>query len=131
MADLKEIVFDSRHPASLARFWAAVLEGYAVRAYDDAEIERLAGQGHTPESDPTVAVDGPGPTLFFQETLTPKTTRNRMHLDVGTDDRSGEVARLVALGGTIRDEHGTFTVMLDPEGNEFCVRDRQAGVGEA
>ena len=56
MADLTEIVIDSQDPAQLARFWAAVLTGYAVRAYDDAEIERLAGLGFTPETDPAVAV---------------------------------------------------------------------------
>ena len=28
-----------------------------------------------------------------------------------------------ALGAGVRDEHDTFTVMLDPEGNEFCVLD--------
>ena len=104
-----------------------MLEGYAVRPYDDAEIEHLARLGRTPETDPAVAVDGPGPTLFFQETETPKTTRNRVHLDVSTDDRSAEVARLKALGGSVRDEHDTHTVMLDPEGNEFCVLDRRVG----
>jgi len=38
---------------------------------------------------------------------------------------SVEVARLVALGATVRADHclGDFcwTVMADPEGNEFCV----------
>lgn len=128
MADLEEIVFDSRHPAGLARFWAAALTGYAVRPYDDAEIERLAALGHTPETDPSVAVDGPGPTLFFQLNLEPKTHRNRLHLDLATADRSDEVARLTELGAHVRDEHDTFTVMLDPEGNEFCVRDAPAGI---
>lgn len=127
MADLAEIVFDSLHPAGLARFWAAALNGYAVRPYDDAEIERLAAIGRTPETDPTVAVDGPGPTLFFQECREPKAHRNRLHLDLATPDRSDEVARLTELGAHVRDEHDTFTVMLDPEGNEFCVRDAPSG----
>ena len=123
MADLSDIVFDSLHPAGLARFWAAVLEGYAVRADDDAEIERLALLGFTPETDPSVAVDGPGPTLFFQITEEQKTARNRIHLDVAAGDRAREVGRLTALGATVRDERNDHTVMLDPEGNEFCVRD--------
>lgn len=38
MAEYLEIVFDSQHPARLARFWAAALPGYAVRSYDDAEL---------------------------------------------------------------------------------------------
>lgn len=123
MADLTEIVFDSLHPAALARFWAGVIDGYAVRPYDDEEIARLAALGFTPETDPSVAVDGPGPTLFFQHTATEKAVRNRVHLDVATRDRAREVGRLETLGATIRDTRDTFTVMLDPEGNEFCVRD--------
>lgn len=122
MARIREIVFDCRHPATLARFWAAALDGYAVRSYDDAEIARLAALGFTPETDPTVGVDGPGPTLFFQRVeREPKTARNRVHLDVSSPRRGDEVARLQALGATVRDQHDTYTVMLDPEGNEFCV----------
>jgi hypothetical protein len=30
MARLLDVVFDARHPASIARFWAAVLDGYEV-----------------------------------------------------------------------------------------------------
>lgn len=123
MAELSDIVIDSLHPATLARFWAAVLDGYAVRDYDPAEIKRLAELGYTPETDPSVAVDGPGPTLFFQQTLEEKQQRNRVHLDVAATERSKEIARLVALGATVRDETAGHSVLLDPEGNEFCVRD--------
>src|SRR5687767_5706933 len=41
MARLHDIVLDCRHPASLARFWAATLDGYAVAPYDEAELVRL------------------------------------------------------------------------------------------
>jgi len=58
MARLTEIVFDALSPARLARFWAAVLETYEVRAYDPAEAARLASLGYTPETDPSVAIDG-------------------------------------------------------------------------
>ena len=123
MARIHEIVIDALHPAALARFWAAALDGYAVRPYDAAEIARLAARGRTPETDPNVAVDGPGPTLFFQETKAPKSARNRVHLDLAGTSRAGEVARLRALGARVREERATYTVMLDPEGNEFCVQD--------
>ena len=122
MARLKEIVIDAAHPAALARFWAAALDGYAVRAYDEDEIARLAGLGFTPETDPGVMVDGPGPSFCFQRKQEPKTQRNRVHLDL-VGPRPTEVARLTVLGARIRDEHDGFTVMLDPEGNEFCVVD--------
>src|SRR6188472_2596782 len=128
MALLKEIVFDAEHPAGLARFWAAALDGYAVRAYDAAEIARLAAKGLTPETDPTVAVDGPGPTLFFQLSGRPQVP-GRLHLDLVGAPRAEEVARLAALGATVRDVHPRHTVMLDPEGNRFCVQDPPADGG--
>ncbi|WP_020578460.1 VOC family protein [Actinopolymorpha alba] len=121
MAAIREIVFDCERPSKLACFWAGVLDGYDVRAYDSAEIERLASLGLTPETDPTVAVDGPGPILFFQQVPEHKSTKNRVHLDVEAASRHEEVARLVALGASVRKEFDGRTLMQDPEGNEFCV----------
>ena len=121
MARLREIVIDARCPSGLARFWAQALDTYQVRAYDAAEIERLAALGLTPETDPSVALDGSGPTIFFQLSNAPKTSRNRVHLDLETSSRDQEIRRLEQLGANVRDEHDGFTVMLDPEGNEFCL----------
>jgi predicted enzyme related to lactoylglutathione lyase len=45
MARIHDIVFDCHRPAPLARFWAAVLDGYDVAPYDEAEIERLVALG--------------------------------------------------------------------------------------
>ena len=59
MARLVQIVVDCDHPAGLARFWATALDEFEVRAYDAAEIERLAQLGFTPETDPVVILDGP------------------------------------------------------------------------
>ena len=123
MARIRDIVIDCANAPALAHFWASVLDGYNVRPYDQKEIARLAEQGFTPETDPAVAVDGPGPTLFLQQVPESKVTRNRVHLDITGGARSGEVERLRGLGTTVRAEHETFTVMQDPEGNEFCVRD--------
>ena len=124
MATLDQIVFDSLEPAKLARFWAQVLDGYAVRAYDSAEIARLAARGLTPETDPTVMVDGPGPILCFHKVAERKTAKNRVHLDVAVADRRREVARLTALGATMKREAEGYTVLYDPEGNELCVVQR-------
>ena len=123
MARLKEIVVDSDHPAALARFWAAVLTGYAVRAYDDDEVARLAALGFTPETDPTVMVDGPGPSLCFHRVSPRRAGRASLHLDIVGGPRAADVARIAALGGRVRDVHPGYTVMLDPEGNAFCVQD--------
>jgi hypothetical protein len=121
VAQLREIVVDCSDPPKLACFWAAALDGYAVRPYDDAEIARLAAKGLTPETDPTVMVDGPGPKLCFQRVEGRRYDNNRIHLDLEAADRGAEVARLAALGATIAREAEGYTVMRDPEGNQFCV----------
>jgi predicted enzyme related to lactoylglutathione lyase len=63
--------------------------------------------------------------ILLQLTHDEKATKERMHLDIETDDVDAEVARLKALGATVYDhqqERGyNFWVMCDPWGNEFCV----------
>ena len=117
---LKEIVFDCKRAAPLARFWAQVLAGYAVRPYDDEAITRLAKLGYTPETDPIVLVDGPGPSLCFHE-IERGRAQGRIHLDVEVSNRSAERARLIGLGASVDREAEGYTVMADPEGNLFCV----------
>lgn len=121
MARFKEIVVDADLPSRLARFWEQALTDYQIRAYDDEEIARLAALGLTPETDPSVILDGPGPELCFQKMEGPRPERNRIHFDIETDDREAEVARLVALGATRMREAEGYTVLRDPEGNQFCV----------
>ena len=125
MARLADIVVDCRHPASVARFWAAALDGYAVAPYDDAELARLRANGISdPEDDPTVLVerpDGAGPRLFFQLVPEPKAVKNRVHLDLRADDPAAEVRRLTGLGARVVTGYAGFVQLADPEGNEFCV----------
>jgi hypothetical protein len=136
MAWLYNITFDCRHPASLARFWAAVLDGYEVAPYDEVELERLRGKGiFDTEDDPSVLVErpgGPGPRYIFQlvpegKAGEPRAGR-RTHLDIIAIDRTRdeEVERLKGLGATEFEDHrkpdGTgWVTMADPEGNLFCV----------
>jgi predicted enzyme related to lactoylglutathione lyase len=63
--------------------------------------------------------------VLLQRTDDAKTSKNRMHLDLETDDVEAEVRRLEALGAS-RWDHQTergfdFWVMRDPWENEFCV----------
>jgi len=120
---LAAIVLDCRRAAPLARFWAAALD-WEVRPYDDAEIARLAGRGHTPETDPTVAVDAPDGSLvlFCVEVPEPKTAKNRMHLDVRLRDEA-HFEELLSMGARIIERRDDLVVMADPEGHEFCVID--------
>ena len=54
--------------------------------------------------------------------------KNRLHIDLAphtSDDRDAEIARLIERGATLvdvgQDDDVTWTVLGDPEGNEFCV----------
>lgn len=123
MGRIHEIVFDCDKPSQLAQFWAGLLEGYAVRDYDEAELARLAALGLTPETDPTVMVDGPGPSICFQNVEGRRHDNNRVHFDVEVTDRGTEVDRLKASGAETVRVLPTYTVMRDPEGNQFCLVD--------
>jgi hypothetical protein len=56
-----------------------------------------------------------------------KVVKNRVHLDLttGAGERDAEIERVLALGARRVDigQTGTesWTVLADPEGNEFCV----------
>jgi hypothetical protein len=126
MARLKELVIEAENPHQLARFWADLLDEFEMRGYDQSEIQRLDAIDRTPETDPSVAVDGPGIVIFFNETTRPKTERGRIHLDLIGDSLDFEVARATRLGATIKAEREGYTVLEDPEGNEFCIQDPKA-----
>ncbi|GLY94245.1 VOC family protein [Actinoplanes sp. NBRC 103695] len=122
MARIGDIVVDCAHPASLARFWAAALDGYAVAPYDEAELARLRDTGvDDPEDDPSVLVEaGPGqPRLWFTRVPEPKTVKNRLHLDLRADDHRAELTRLVGAGAEVVADQAGWTTLRDPEGNEF------------
>ncbi len=123
MARLKQLVVDSAKPSALARFWEAALDDFEIRAYDEAEIARLASLGRTPQTDPCVIVDGPGLEICFQEVKARSSAKRSTHLDVEVIDRAGETIRLIALGASVVQDFDTHTWMRDPEGNDFCLTD--------
>ena len=100
----------------LLAFWRAAL-GYVPR-----EPPR---DGWVVLTDPT----GAGPNVSLDrvdaDDLPPLGELSRVHLDLYTNDRDGEVERLLALGATRYErEYGPdddFVVLVDPDGNRFCV----------
>ena len=65
--------------------------------------------------------------MCFMPVTDPKTVKNRVHLDLtsSAQDRDQEIERLLALGACRADVGQTgeesWTVLADPEGNEFRV----------
>jgi catechol 2,3-dioxygenase-like lactoylglutathione lyase family enzyme len=112
VAFIFNVAFDCADPPRLARFWADVT-GYAVE-HERPDFVRL----RAPDSRSVRHL------LFFR-VPEPKTVKNRMHLDLADRDPEGEVRRLVGLGATELEKRSgngaRWTVMLDPEGNEFCL----------
>lgn len=69
-----------------------------------------------------------GPHLAFQEVPEPRAAKNRLHMDIRVPDREAFTARVIKLGGSRMGDHRvegfpTWTVMADPQGNEFCIYD--------
>ncbi len=111
------ITFDCRDAQAVAEFWSAVT-GYT---------KQEEGQPGNRYSVLTPA-DGTWPRLVFVTVPEDKSIKNRLHLDVVPTDRTQqqEVDRLIRLGAIIVDdrrgaESGGWVVLIDPEGNEFCV----------
>ncbi|TMR07949.1 VOC family protein [Nonomuraea turkmeniaca] len=108
-ARLNQIVVDCRDPHRLVRFWAALLGGDPV--------DRDRGWAH---------VEPPGSTrLAFQPVTDDKAGKNRLHLDIVVEVIGQAIAEALRLGATrigetVTDDQGSFQVMSDPEGNEFC-----------
>lgn len=95
-------------------FWAAALDATPEKL--PAASSGIYRQLRLPDADIRI---------LLQLTRDPKIKKERMHLDLETDDVDAEVARLEQLGAKRRNhqqERGfDFWVLRDPWGNEFCV----------
>ena len=110
---LHHIVVDAHDLPGLARFWTQAL-GWEVLS------ERERREHHRDRRDAPVG-------MCFMPVTDPKTVKNRLHLDLTSSarDRDQEIERLIALGARRVNIGQTgaesWTVLADPEGNEFCV----------
>ena len=116
---LREIVVDCRDPGRLAQFWSRVLEWPVVE--DDHGFCWLSSTG-----EPTA----PAPLLVFVPVPEPKSTKNRLHIDVNPSgcDQTQELERLLELGARrvdVGQGDVPWVVLADPEGNEFCLLGRR------
>jgi predicted enzyme related to lactoylglutathione lyase len=110
---LHHIVVDTHDLPGLARFWTQAL-GWMVLSERPREIV-IGPDDHAPVG------------MCFMPVTDVKTVKNRLHLDLTTaaEDQDQEIERLLALGARRVDIGQTgaesWTVLADPEGNEFCV----------
>ncbi|BEL05426.1 VOC family protein [Actinoplanes sichuanensis] len=113
---------DAVDPHRLAAFWARALGYVAEPGYDE------------PDGASIVDPDGGGPAIGFLRVPEAKIAKNRMHIDIRLPAEPADRERLIRAKATslvsegatiVREESygGQFShiVMLDPEGNEFCV----------
>ncbi|MCG8922210.1 VOC family protein [Lentzea sp. CC55] len=125
-----QVTMDAADPGKLAAFWAEAL-GYVVQppppgfdSWEDFAVKNNIPFETINDYSAIVDPEGGGPRFFFQRVPEGKTAKNRLHLDVNAGLEA--VDRLVALGATkvqeFEDNKGHWVVMLDPEGNEFCVQ---------
>jgi catechol 2,3-dioxygenase-like lactoylglutathione lyase family enzyme len=113
MLRLRNITFMTSDPGRLADFWAVAL-GLPERRTSPDEV-LLAD------------ADWNFPRFTFQRVAEGRRAPAPVHLDLTSDGRVLAVVRLVELGATEGETHGDdefrWTVMRDPDGNEFCVTD--------
>ena len=117
---------DAADPHRLAAFWALALRYVDEPGYDD------------PDGASIIDPDGLGPAIGFLRVPEPKSTKNRVHVDIRVAGEPpwdmterealirAKVAELTDAGGTVVREESYggplgHVVMADPEGNEFCV----------
>ena len=108
---LEMITVDCTDPQRLAAWWAEAVGG---------EVVPLPG------TDFVMVAREDWPALGFQRVDAPTPGKNRLHLDLMTDDLEAEVGRLAGLGATETGRHSVdggfrWAVLADPDGNAFCV----------
>lgn len=124
---------DAHDIAMLARWWADVL-GWRIEFEDDYEVNVVPPEADDDPVDDLETWQARRPGLVFVPVPEGKTGKNRLHIDLAphiSQDRDAQLEDLLAKGASRvdvgQDDEVTWTVLADPEGNEFCLlssRDR-------
>lgn len=110
-ARLGAIMIDCHDPEALIDFWGQILGIEAEQRYPNYIFGSKIPGNHI--------------RLAFQRVPEDKTVKNRLHLDLSHKEPEALIAKVVTLGGSRVEDHEVsgfhWTVLADPEGNEFCV----------
>lgn len=114
MSRLSSVVIHCADPALLGPFWSLVTGIPVV----DEDLRAIADGTLAPDEAVLLrSTDGdPDVWLTPAEDLLP---HGRIHLDVVATPE--ELASFLVAGATVVAEREKWTVLADPEGNEFCV----------
>jgi hypothetical protein len=120
------VVVDSHDIAAQARWWAQTLD-YVIVFENDEEVAVIPKHmSQDPITDPA-EWGRQAQGLVFVRVPEEKTVKNRLHIDLAphsSQDRDAEIQSLLDRGATLADVgqgDAPWTVLRDPEGNEFCV----------
>lgn len=138
-----QVTFDANDPSVLADFWMAALnyrrdtppEGFD--SWDDFLKEAGVPEKDWNNANAIVPQNGDGPRIYFQKVPEEKRVKNRVHLDLRVAPGLKDIERMIELekkaqflesiGASrvrrVDADHLNvgFIVMMDPEGNEFCL----------
>lgn len=102
LASYKDLCIDAADPRALGAFWAPLL-GYRLSLHDDGDADLR---------DPAGRVQ-----VWLNRVPEPKTVKNRLHLDISAES----LQPALDGGARVIDELDRWTVLADPDGQEFCV----------
>lgn len=101
LATYKDLCIDAVDPHALSAFWGPLL-GWEPHPHDDGDSCLRVGDEVR---------------VWFNRVPEPKTVKNRLHLDVN----AASLEPALDAGAVVHEEQPRWTVLLDPDGQEFCV----------
>jgi predicted enzyme related to lactoylglutathione lyase len=112
VARVGAVIIDCHDPQKLAEFWGDLTGSKPEFVYPEYIFMSKLPGNHI--------------RLAFQKVPESKTIKNRVHLDLGYKDPEAFIQRVLELGGSVNETHQMsegppWTVLRDPEGNEFCI----------
>ena len=112
VARVGAIMIDCHDPNALAAFWGELTGTEPEFVYPKYVFMTKLPGNHV--------------RLAFQKVPESKSVKNRVHLDLGYKDPEAFIEKVVELGGAVAETHqmsegSAWTVLMDPEGNEFCI----------